>query len=109
MSGLSKNVPTAPAGFDKDKFFAGVYWHQNWQVFRDVFTPGINPIEKMCADLALPTKLSGKRVLDIGAWNGCLSFECERRGAREVVALGPQDPNVTGFHKLREILQSRRV
>ena len=37
----------------------------------------------------MPEDLTGKRVLDIGAWNGCLSFECERRGAREVIALGP--------------------
>jgi tRNA (mo5U34)-methyltransferase len=109
MSGLLKNIPAAPAGFDKDQFFSGVYWHQKWQVFRDIFTPGVNSIEQMCADLDLPENLSGKRVLDIGAWNGCLSFECERRGAREVVALGPEDPHLTGFYKLADILKSRRV
>lgn len=30
--------------------------------------------------------LSGKSVLDIGAWNGAYSFEAKRRGARRVVA-----------------------
>ena len=30
--------------------------------------------------LQLPEDLTGKRVLDIGAWDGFFSFECERRG-----------------------------
>jgi len=34
----------------------------------------------------LPADLRGKRVLDVGAWDGWFSFECERRGA-EVVAV----------------------
>src|SRR5580693_3219735 len=34
----------------------------------------------------LPMDLRGKRVLDVGAWDGWFSFECERRGA-EVVAV----------------------
>jgi len=34
----------------------------------------------------LPRDLRGKRVLDIGAWDGWFSFECERRGA-EVLAV----------------------
>src|SRR5438067_5295547 len=63
----------------------------------------------MCADMELPEDLSGKRVLDIGAWNGCLSFECERRGAREVLALGPENPEATGFHRLRAALGSTRT
>ncbi|MGD1069200.1 MAG: methyltransferase domain-containing protein [Bryobacteraceae bacterium] len=34
----------------------------------------------------IPEKLTGKRVLDIGAWDGWFSFEMERRGA-DVLAL----------------------
>jgi tRNA (mo5U34)-methyltransferase len=109
MSWLARKIPTAPAGFDKQQFFAGIHWHQRWQLFQDVFTPGVNPIEEMCDDLTLPRNLAGKRVLDIGAWNGCLSFECERRGAREVIALSPEDPQSTGFYRLRDILCSRNV
>jgi tRNA (mo5U34)-methyltransferase len=59
--------------------------------------------------MGLPENLSGKRVLDIGAWHGCLSFECERRGAREVIALGPESPVRTGFNKLKEAIHSKRV
>lgn len=32
--------------------------------------------------LELSDDLSGKRVLDIGAWDGFYSFECEKRGAK---------------------------
>jgi tRNA (mo5U34)-methyltransferase len=37
--------------------------------------------------LALPEDLTGKSVLDIGAWDGFFSFECERRGAARVLAI----------------------
>jgi tRNA (mo5U34)-methyltransferase len=109
MSRTTIRLPSPPAHFDAETFFAGIQWHQKWQVFDRIYTPGVNPIEEMCSDLQLPACLTGKRVLDIGAWNGCLSFECERRGAREIVALSPEDPHTTGFHKLREAIGSSRV
>ncbi len=37
--------------------------------------------------LSLPEDLTGKSVLDIGAWDGFFSFECERRGASRVLAI----------------------
>ena len=37
--------------------------------------------------MQLPDDLSGKTVLDIGAWDGYFSFEFERRGARRVLAI----------------------
>lgn len=47
---------------------------------------GIKPLEilKLEADLILGNDLSGRRVLDIGAWDGFFSFEAERRGAQVV-------------------------
>jgi tRNA (mo5U34)-methyltransferase len=53
--------------------------------------------------------LTGQRVLDVGAYNGCFSFECERRGASEVVAMDLSAPNQQGFGILRELTGSRRV
>ncbi|MDI1296077.1 MAG: methyltransferase type 11, partial [bacterium] len=38
------------------------------------------------ADLIFPQSLQGKRVLDIGAWDGFFSFQAEQRGAAEVLA-----------------------
>src|SRR5215210_1776907 len=37
--------------------------------------------------LQIPGDLSGKSVLDIGAWDGYFSFEFERRGAERVLAI----------------------
>jgi tRNA (mo5U34)-methyltransferase len=37
--------------------------------------------------LQIPQDLSGRSVLDIGAWDGFWSFECERRGAARVLAI----------------------
>jgi tRNA (mo5U34)-methyltransferase len=37
--------------------------------------------------LQIPQDLTGKSVLDIGAWDGFFSFECERRGAARVLAI----------------------
>lgn len=37
--------------------------------------------------LSLPDDLTGQSVLDIGAWDGFFSFECERRGAARVLAI----------------------
>ena len=51
--------------------------------------PGLQTVEHLRWRLGLfnlPLDLRGKRVLDIGAWDGWFSFECERRGA-EVVAV----------------------
>src|ERR1035437_3795427 len=49
--------------------------------------PGIQSIEKQrwrLAQFPIPLDLRGKRVLDIGAWDGWFSFEMERRGATVV-------------------------
>ena len=46
----------------------------------------IAQLKKRVAQFPIPQDLSGKRVLDIGAWDGWFSFEMERRGA-EVLAV----------------------
>jgi tRNA (mo5U34)-methyltransferase len=37
--------------------------------------------------LPIPADLSGKTVLDVGAWDGFFSFEFERRCAKRVLAI----------------------
>src|SRR5579863_6637642 len=69
--------------------------------------PGLQPIEHMRWRLdlfGLPDDLRGKRVLDVGAWDGWFSFECERRGA-EVVAV--DCIALDTFHEAKELLGSR--
>jgi tRNA (mo5U34)-methyltransferase len=48
----------------------------------------------------IPADLTGKRVLDIGCWDGWFSFECERRGA-EVIAIDCWDnPRFRQMHAI---------
>ena len=105
----ARGAAPAPPGFDAAVLFDGISWSQRWEVFDGIFTPTGHSIERLCADIELLADLSGRRVLDIGAWHGCTSFECERRGAREVVAIGPEDPAQTGFLRLRDALGATRT
>ena len=69
--------------------------------------PGLQSVEHMRRRLAVfgvPMDLRGKRVLDIGAWDGWFSFECERRGA-EVVAVDCVELDT--FLEARELLGSK--
>ena len=68
--------------------FENKVWHQRWEIAPGIFTPGGNDVAQIMDLAGVPASLTGKRVLDIGAWNGCCSFECERRGAAEVIAYG---------------------
>ena len=61
----------------------------------------------MMSYCGVPEDLSGKRVLDVGAWNGGFTFECERRGAAEVVAYSLENPDQTGFNRLKALLGSQ--
>ena len=61
------------------------YWYHRIALPHDVVTPGWAPVAPEA--YSIPDDLNGKRVLDIGAWDGYWSFEALRRGAREVVAI----------------------
>jgi tRNA (mo5U34)-methyltransferase len=67
----------------------GFYWHHSIDLGDGVITPGGKSLP-LCADEASlifdRVDLSGRTVLDIGAWNGFFSFEAKRRGAGRVLA-----------------------
>jgi len=66
---------------------ADIPWFHRMEIAPGVVTPGrIDPSIRL-AGLHLPDDLSGKSVLDVGAWDGYFSFEAERRGADRVVAV----------------------
>lgn len=81
-------------------------WHQRIDLGGGVVTPGRQDSPALLAQIQLPEDLSGMRVLDLGARDGFFSFECERRGAKEVVALDYVDENITGFSLCKEVLNS---
>jgi tRNA (mo5U34)-methyltransferase len=61
------------------------YWYHRIELPNGVVTPGWSPLNQ--AVYRVPTDLIGKRVLDVGAWDGYWTFEALKRGAREVVAI----------------------
>jgi tRNA (mo5U34)-methyltransferase len=65
------------------------FWFHSLQLPLGITTRGVKTPEIHTAELKalkLPD-LTGKTVLDIGAWDGFYSFEAERRGSRRVVSL----------------------
>jgi tRNA (mo5U34)-methyltransferase len=61
-------------------------WYHVMELPGGVVTPGVDDPRDRLPLLRLPDDLSGLSVLDVGAWDGFFSFECERRGAARVVA-----------------------
>src|SRR5215475_3121430 len=99
----------------EDRFDKVRKWHQQrseggwWHSFE---LPDGSMIQGVCDvpglkeridQFPIPSDLIGKRVLDIGTWDGWFSFEMERRGA-EVVAIDCWDN--PRFHEIHSILNS---
>jgi tRNA (mo5U34)-methyltransferase len=87
------------------------WWHKI-DLGNGIITPGRNDTAKLLDKIHLPQSLHGLSVLDIGAWDGFFSYECERRGARRVVALDKpvwDCPGIgkRGFELARRVLGSK--
>src|SRR5215813_12279415 len=84
----------------------GGWWHRfelpDGSVIQGVCE--VSGMRERIGQFPIPSDLSGKRVLDIGAWDGWFSFEMERRGA-EVVAIDCWDN--PRFHEMRARLRSK--
>jgi tRNA (mo5U34)-methyltransferase len=64
----------------------GYDWYHSIELRPGIITPGRAAERNVLPLLGIPADLSGMTVLDIGCWDGFFSFECERRGAKRVVA-----------------------
>ena len=63
------------------------WWHNGIDLGQGVITQGESHLNyTILPFLDLPDDLSGKTVIDVGAWDGYMSFWCEERGA-DVVAV----------------------
>jgi tRNA (mo5U34)-methyltransferase len=95
------------AGFEYCKEFNETGWWHSIDLGNGLITPGVRKLEQLRENYArfkLPDDLTGKRVLDIGCWDGFYSFEAERRGA-EVVAVDRFHPEK--FFEAHHLLNSR--
>ncbi|HVZ23363.1 MAG TPA: DUF1698 domain-containing protein, partial [Vicinamibacterales bacterium] len=80
----------------------GIQTRPQWHVRRR--------FERRLKFLQIPQDLTGKTVLDIGAWDGFFSFECERRGAKRVLAIDTYSWDTygkQGFLLAHEMLNSK--
>ncbi len=64
-----------------------IQWFHRIDLGNGVITPGIDDTPTKLEQVHFPADLTGKTVLDIGAWDGFFSFEAEKRGASRVVSL----------------------
>jgi tRNA (mo5U34)-methyltransferase len=62
-------------------------WHHSIDLGGGVVTPGRKSPAQLTEEASYLPDVRGKSVLDIGAWDGYFSFECEKRGAAQVVSL----------------------
>jgi tRNA (mo5U34)-methyltransferase len=89
-----------------------VHWFHTIDLGDGIVTEGRSQPSLILPRLQLPD-LTGKSVLDIGAWDGFYSFEAERRGAARVVATdsfswgGAGWGTKAGFELAREALGSQ--
>ena len=65
---------------------AALRWFHKIDLGHGIVTPGYVDTFRFLPWLRLPESLTGKTVLDVGAWDGFYSFEAERRGAAQVLA-----------------------
>ena len=84
------------------------YWFLRMDLGDGVVTPGwSDPATDKLPLFGLPDDMSGMRVLDIGCAEGFFSFEAERRGATEVVAIDSFPGSIRRFNICRNALGSK--
>jgi len=94
----------------KQQVGAEPYWFQRMELRPGLETPGwSNPALEKLPYFGLPDRLDGMRVLDIGCAEGFFSFEAERRGAREVIAIDSFPDSIRRFNICRAALGSRAI
>lgn len=86
-------------------------WRHRIEIAPGVVTPGREDCRAELRRIRFPASLVGRRVLDVGCSDGFYSFEAERRGATEVVALDDESSLLAGtgngFQLAAEALDSK--
>jgi tRNA (mo5U34)-methyltransferase len=85
---------------------ASVRWFHSIDLGGGIVTPGAFDTAAVLPRIGMPEDLTGRSVLDVGAWDGFFSFEAERRGAERVVATDShawREPGKEGFELARRL------
>lgn len=81
---MSSRVPSSSSLSQR---IEAIRWFHRIDLGDGVVTPGLDDTPAKLQRIQLPQDLTGKSVLDIGAWDSFFSFEAERRGAKHVTAI----------------------
>jgi tRNA (mo5U34)-methyltransferase len=85
-------------------------WFHTIDLGNGIVTPGAVPQNNLIMRVFDDIEFTGKRVLDIGCWDGLWTFEAEKRGAAEVYAtdISPRRDSQSAqtFKLAKEILKS---
>jgi len=82
-------------------------WYHSIELPDGRVIPGLLTLEQLKTRIGrfpLPADLTGKRVLDIGAWDGWFTFEMERRGAQ---VLAVDSARQETFFQAKKLLNSK--
>ena len=91
----------------RERVDAERHWIMKMNLGDGIITPGwSDPKFDKLPFYGLPADMTGLRVLDIGCAEGFFSFEAERRGAKEVVAVDSSGACVRRFEICRDALGS---
>jgi len=77
-------------------------WYHSFELPDGTRVDGVMPIEwlrQRWSRFPIPADLTGKRVLDIGPWDGWFSFEAERRGALVVAVDREEQATFLEMHR----------
>ncbi len=93
-----------------ERLVASKKWYHKYEIYSGVVTPGRAHVDakSILDSYGFPKKIIGKRVLEIGAWDGGYTFELESRGG-EVTAMDIQNKENTGFSVAHSIKSSKVV
>jgi tRNA (mo5U34)-methyltransferase len=104
---LAAHLSQTTESLIRHRVAAEPYWFQKIELFPGFFSPGwSDPVKEKLPFFGLPEDLRGRRVLDIGCAEGFFSFEAERRGAREVIAIDSFPDSIRRFNIVRDAKQS---
>lgn len=90
-----------------------IKWYHQIDLGNGIITNGKSNNVIVLKNMKLDHDLTGKTVLDVGAWDGFFSFEAERRGAKRILAIDSHSWNGSGwgskegFNLARRILNSK--
>jgi 2-polyprenyl-3-methyl-5-hydroxy-6-metoxy-1,4-benzoquinol methylase len=107
VSKMNGHLEAATKKFIEHQVMTEPYWFQKIEVLPGLFSPGWSePETEKLPFFGLPEDLSGLRILDIGCAEGYFSFEAEKRGAREVIAIDSSPDSVRRFNIVKSARQS---